>query len=558
MDDPGTVAILTFFGAAFLGVAVGAMVARLTRFEVGMATGLLIMSVGGLTGAVRLTLINLENAKGTVIATGKLVEYVSEASSTTDSSGRTSSTRSYGPLVEFTAADGKAYRVKGLGSSTQSLEIGTAVSVRYPTADPARAVIADFQNQWGGVLALALFGGFPLLGGLFFLFTAIGGARVQHGLSVRDARPSAWVAWCESHGKRIGGYLNLIAALGLFGAFLYAGLGDDGRAVGFAFVGVAAAASLYAVSFLISNGGWQAVFMCMIIAAGFGAFGVGTVLLTQPAADAAAAKKALAAAPAPGQASGDFSVCAGNEGTADDRIAACTRAIASERLPQEKLAKTFHSRGVEWIGKGDYDRALADYDEAIRLDPQDPLAYYNRGVARHGKHDYDRAIADYDQAIRLDPQHARALRNRGYSRFLRGSFAEAAKDLAETLRLIPGDADAARWLFLARARSGDIQGARAELTAAKVNPDDKAWPGPVIGFLLGRMDVNALFQAAEHQDAKVRAEQVCEAEFFAGQWELIRGRGNEARNRLQRAAQSCPKSFFEYEGAVAELRRLGS
>ncbi len=363
MDDPGTIAILTFFGAAFLGLAVGALVARLTRFEVGMATGLLIMSVGGLTGAVRLTLINLENAKGTVIASGKLVEYVSGTSSTTDSSGRTSSTPSYGPLVEFIAADGKAYRVKGLGSSSQSLDIGTAVSVSYPAADPGKAVIADFQNQWGGVFALALFGGFPLLGGLFFLFTAIGGARVQYGLSVRDARPSAWVAWCESHGKRIGGYLNLIAALGMFGAIVYAGFGEGGRPVGFAFIGVGAAASLYAVSFLISNGGWQAIFICVIIAAGFGAFGVGTVLLTQPAADAAAAKKAFPAAPGSGQVSEDFSVCAGSEGTADHRITACTRAIASEQLSQEKLAKTFHSRAVEWIGKRDYDRAIADYVE---------------------------------------------------------------------------------------------------------------------------------------------------------------------------------------------------
>ena len=76
------------------------------------------------------------------------------------------------------------------GSSNQSLEIGTAVSVRYPPADPAKAVIADFQNQWGGVFALALFGGFPLLGGLFFLFTAIGGARARRGLSACDAAPS--------------------------------------------------------------------------------------------------------------------------------------------------------------------------------------------------------------------------------------------------------------------------------------------------------------------------------------------------------------------------------
>lgn len=290
MDDPVAVAILTFFGAAFLGMAVGGLVGWRTRFEAGMAAGLLIMAVGGLTGAVRLTLINLENARDTIVATGKLVDYVRETSTTTDSSGRTSSTRSYGPLVEFVAADGKAYRVKGLGSSNQSLDIGTAVSVRYPPADPAKAVIADFQNQWGGVFALALFGGFPLLAGLFFMFTAIGAARAQRRLSVRDdgaLRPaSAWAVWCESRGKRIAGYLNLIAALGFFGALLFAGFTDGERALGFAFIGVAAAVSLYAVSFLISNGGWQAVFICLIIAAVFGAFGVGTVLLTKPAADA--------------------------------------------------------------------------------------------------------------------------------------------------------------------------------------------------------------------------------------------------------------------------------
>ena len=288
MDDPGAVAILTFFGAVFLGLAVGGLIGRLTRFEAGMAVGLLIMAVGGLTGAVRLTLINLENARDTIVVTGKLVDYVSDTSTTTDLSGRTSSMRSYGPLVEFVAADGKTYRVKGLGSSNQSLNIGTAVPVRYPPADPAKAVIADFQNQWAGVFALALFGGFPLLAGLFFMFREIGRASSR----TDDRHPaSAWSVWCESRGKRIAGYLNLIAALGFFGAILFAGFTDGERVIGFAFIGVAAAVSLYAVSFLISNGGWQTVFICLIIAVVFGAFGVGTVLLTQPAADAAAAIK---------------------------------------------------------------------------------------------------------------------------------------------------------------------------------------------------------------------------------------------------------------------------
>ena len=52
----------------------------------------------------------------------------------------------------------------------------------------------------------------------------------------------------------------------------------------------------------------------------------------------------------------------------------------------------------------DYDRAIADFDQAIRLDAKNANAFYNRGIAYHEKHDYDRAIADFDQAIKLDRQ----------------------------------------------------------------------------------------------------------------------------------------------------------
>lgn len=52
--------------------------------------------------------------------------------------------------------------------------------------------------------------------------------------------------------------------------------------------------------------------------------------------------------------------------------------------------------------KGDYDRAIADFDEAIRLDPKYAHAYENRAKAYASKGDYDRANTDRNEAIRLD------------------------------------------------------------------------------------------------------------------------------------------------------------
>jgi tetratricopeptide (TPR) repeat protein len=99
-------------------------------------------------------------------------------------------------------------------------------------------------------------------------------------------------------------------------------------------------------------------------------------------------------------------------------------------------AETFFYRGLEAYKKGDYDRAIADYTEAIRLNPQLVNAYYNRGNAyQNGKKDYDRTIADYTQAIRLNPQFGNAYDNRGLAYQSKKDYDRAIADHTEAIRL---------------------------------------------------------------------------------------------------------------------------
>ncbi len=64
------------------------------------------------------------------------------------------------------------------------------------------------------------------------------------------------------------------------------------------------------------------------------------------------------------------------------------------------------NRGFMYATKGDYPRAIEDYDQAIRLSPGVAVAFYNRGVAYARTQDFDRAIQDYDQATRIvDREH---------------------------------------------------------------------------------------------------------------------------------------------------------
>lgn len=63
--------------------------------------------------------------------------------------------------------------------------------------------------------------------------------------------------------------------------------------------------------------------------------------------------------------------------------------------------------------KGEYDRAIIDYDAALRLDPDLVGAYLSRGLAYTILEDYVLAIADFDDALRIDPNLARGYYHRG-------------------------------------------------------------------------------------------------------------------------------------------------
>jgi tetratricopeptide (TPR) repeat protein len=70
-------------------------------------------------------------------------------------------------------------------------------------------------------------------------------------------------------------------------------------------------------------------------------------------------------------------------------------------------------RGTLYAGKGDYDKAIADYSKAIEINPRDADVYSNRGAAyADGKGQYDKAIADYSKALEINPRYGLASGNR--------------------------------------------------------------------------------------------------------------------------------------------------
>jgi tetratricopeptide (TPR) repeat protein len=75
------------------------------------------------------------------------------------------------------------------------------------------------------------------------------------------------------------------------------------------------------------------------------------------------------------------------------------------------FAEAYIWRGMAYVGKRDLDRAIEDYTKAIGLRPNYEDAYYGRGGAYYRKGDYDRAIADYETVLKISPNNIRAKEN---------------------------------------------------------------------------------------------------------------------------------------------------
>ena len=84
-------------------------------------------------------------------------------------------------------------------------------------------------------------------------------------------------------------------------------------------------------------------------------------------------------------------------------IGACTAILQSGKESTKGLIAALLNRDSASNDTREYDRAVQDLEEAIKLDPNFAMAYLNRGNAYAGKGDDDRATEDFVRAIKHDP-----------------------------------------------------------------------------------------------------------------------------------------------------------
>jgi lipoprotein NlpI len=232
------------------------------------------------------------------------------------------------------------------------------------------------------------------------------------------------------------------------------------------------------------------------------------------------------------------------------------RAIADHTAALKLDAKVRHAhyfRGIAWSNKGEFERAIAEFDTAAQTNANEPVIYHARGIELAIKGDYRRAVADFDKALQLDAKAQGVHFARGRALFYQGEFLRAAADFETALATRPSTYTAL-WLFLARKRGGNPDS--ESMLERETRRLRSGWPAPVVALYMERTDTKSVMASATTPDAVRERELRCEANFYIAQSHVIKGQRADAQKLLQVVQQSCPKNLLEYEGAVAELRRL--
>ena len=140
---------------------------------------------------------------------------------------------------------------------------------------------------------------------------------------------------------------------------------------------------------------------------------------------------------------------------------------------QPDSAVAYNSRGLAYVGKGELNKAIADFTKAIELEPDyAAAAYSNRGGAYREKGEFDDAIADFTKAIELEPDCADTFSNRGGAYRNKGEFDEAIADFTKAIDLEPDFTLAYYGLGLAYDDKGEIEKAIGNFDKAiELDPD---------------------------------------------------------------------------------------
>jgi tetratricopeptide (TPR) repeat protein len=233
----------------------------------------------------------------------------------------------------------------------------------------------------------------------------------------------------------------------------------------------------------------------------------------------------------------------GEKGQIDKAISQYQEAI---RL-KSNYAEAHNNLGNALGIKGQIDKSINQFQEAIRLKPDYAAIHYNLGIALDRKGQTDEAIGQYREAIRLVPSDAHAHNNLGIILDRKGQTNEAISQYRETIRLKPDFDEAHYNLAKLLAAQGQLPEAVSQYrTVIRLKPDSADAHGNLANVLATQGKLNEAVQ--EYQRTLKLVPNSAQAHFRYGQALQGQHKFGAAMTEYQKALDLAPQHLSAHLG----------
>lgn len=234
-----------------------------------------------------------------------------------------------------------------------------------------------------------------------------------------------------------------------------------------------------------------------------------------------------------------------------ERLAKASAAI--EANPKDVDALLARARLL--VAVDDYSAAIADYDRALALKPEDAVVYDERGSAKFMAGQIAESIEDFDRYLKLRPDQEPWHWKRGISYYYAGRYDEGRRQFEGYQTVDDNDVENAVWRYLCMARNEGVDKARADLL--KIKRDLRIPMSEVYALFAGKAtpdDVLSAAKAGNPTPTELNA-RLFYAELYLGLYFEAQGDLTKARQHIDEAAR---RRIGHYMWNVADVhaRRL--
>lgn len=231
-------------------------------------------------------------------------------------------------------------------------------------------------------------------------------------------------------------------------------------------------------------------------------------------------------------------------------VARAAQALAADPRNVDK----FIALGVAQAGARQAREAVATFTRGLAVSPNNALLLRWRGHRYLSLREFDKAMADFNRAARIDSTIYGMWYHRGIVRFVRGDFAGAADDFARAIPLAPDPGELAGstdWRWMSLARAGRAAEAKAFLAQRTDSLKTDVAYARRLKLYRGEITPEQLITPADTEDV-----QLATLAFGLGNWYLVHGDKSQARQWFERSVKSGGWMGFGFIVSEVELQRM--